>query len=152
MIEKGLVALLLGQMPLGDQGRQQFQSLALGQCGGQRIWPNAAPQPVGGRPCNYPYLVLRKLAGGRSIQGFQGQINQALSMIALIAVGELTQDVKMVVDYAGKALRGYRGLAGPYWVQGIFSADLPDEYAPPEHSTEKGVQAAGLALSVWHSE
>ena len=61
-------------------------------------------------------------------------------------------DAKALVDNAFTILDGFRGPAGSFTFQANFASDEPDDYSPPEHAEELGIQAAGMEFNCHANE
>lgn len=151
MIEKGIVAILLGKMPLADAARAQAQA-AIATKVGTAIFPQQAPQE---QPL--PYLIVRR-SGGEHVKSMAGRAGIARPRVALDCYALSEQDARIVIENVGRLLDAYRGPAGygpppaGYQVQGMFAADSPDGYEPPIHGEEQGAVAAGMEFDVWCNE
>jgi hypothetical protein len=153
VIEKGIVSILLGNTPLTDPGRIAAQSALLVLLTGPRIFAQAAPQSIG-----YPYGIIRRL-GGDHVHHLLGIAGIANIRIATDFYALNYGDDRAMVEYARRALSGYRGPAGAsakppagFFIQGMFPVDSADEYVPPAHFEDIGIQAAGMEFNVWTNE
>jgi hypothetical protein len=154
VIEKGIVSILLGNTPLASADRLAAQSALVTALGGPRIFPQAAPEGTG-----YPYGIVRRTGGDHPHhmlgRAGLGQIRIGIDFYCASSY----QDARYLVQQAFTLLDGYRGQAGApasppagYFIQGMFAADSPDEYIPPAHSENPGVQACGQEFTVWANE
>jgi hypothetical protein len=153
VIEKGIVSVMLGNTILTDPDRAAAQAAMLVLLGGARIFPQAAPQSTG-----YPYAIIRRI-GGDHVHHLKGVAGIANIRIGTDFYTLNYGDDRALVEYARKLLSGYRGPAGAsanppagFFIQGMFPIDSPDEYVPPQHFEDVGVQAAGMEFNVWTNE
>lgn len=151
MIEKGIIAVLLGKMPLTDSGRIQAQANLTAKIG-QAVFPQAAPQKQA-----FPYLIVRR-SGGQHITALTGRVGAAHPKVAVDCYAASEQDARYTIEQVLRILDGYRGPAGfgtppaGYTIQGMFADDSPDGYEPPIHGEEPGAVAAGMEFDIWHNE
>jgi hypothetical protein len=153
VIEKGIVSILLGNTQLTDPAKLAAQSALLILLKGPTLFAQAAPQETG-----YPYGIVRRI-GGDHTHHLLGVAGIANIRIATDFYGLSYADCRNMVEYTRKVLSGYKGPAGAsanppsgYFIQGMFPVDSPDEYTPPAHFEELGIQAAGMEFSVWCNE
>ena len=153
MIEKGIISLLLGNTVLTDPNRQTAQASLLAKLGSNAIFPEGIPEGTA-----WPVGVVHR-TGGDHVKTLGGLAGFGTFRVAVDFYCTTYSDARLLVHYALGVLGGYRGRAGPYgnppvgfFVQGMFPSDNPDEYVPPAHAEEFGIEAAGMEFDVWANE
>jgi hypothetical protein len=147
MIEKGIIGLLLGTTPPTLAGAQATAQAAIAAAVGAKVYPAKAPQGAG-----YPRIVVIK-EGAEHQKYSGGRAGLAKTKIRVAVYHQLYGTAEGIAENCRKLLDGYRGaLPNSLACQGIFQDDDANQWAPPAHADEIGIEVVELHLSVHANE
>lgn len=110
----------------------------------RRVHQNHMPQGS-----NYPAIWLSRRSELPSTT-FDGDDDPVQTRFDIECLGETQTDAIELSSVVASTLHGTRGTFGNGTVQGVFVENKSDDYIPQNDSSDDGIIAVGLDVSIWH--